>query len=211
MDMNASNESYNSLPSSSSSSTETPLTCTDGSGSFSSELDQVLMLASENPKKRGGRKKFKETRHPVYRGVRSRGKGKWVCEVRHPITQSRVWLGTHPNAEMAARAHDVAVLAMRGPKYACLNFADSVWRLPVPESNHVADIQKAAAKAAEAFRHTKPEVVMDYYMHEDELPGFLDSMAEALMLPPPQISTVGYGSNFFDDVESCADMSLWNF
>ena len=205
--MNASNESYSSFPSlSSSSSTETPSTCTDGSGSLSE-----LMLASENPKKRDGRKKFKETRHPVYRGVRSRDKGKWVCEVRHPITQSRVWLGTHPNAEMAARAHDVAVLAMRGPKYACLNFADSVWRLPVPESNHVADIQKAAAKAAEAFRHTKPEVVMDYYMHEDELPGFLDSMAEALMLPPPQISTVGYGSNFFDDVESCADMSLWNF
>nr|ACU00268.1 dehydration-responsive element-binding factor 1 [Chrysanthemum x morifolium] len=202
------NECYNSFPSSS--STETHLTCTDGSGSFSSsELDQVVMLASENPKKRGGRKKFKETRHPVYRGVRSRGKGKWVCEVRHPITQSRVWLGTHPNAEMAARAHDVAVLAMRGPKYACLNFADSVWRLPVPESNDVADIQKAAAQAAEAFRHTKPEVVMDYYMNEDELPGFLDSMAEALMLPPLQ-SFVGYG-NFFDDVESCANMSLWNF
>nr|ABD90467.1 dehydration-responsive element-binding protein 1B [Chrysanthemum x morifolium] len=207
MDMNA---PYNSFPSSSlssSSSTETPLMC-----SFSSsEPDQVVMLASENPKKRAGRKKFTETRHPVYRGVRSRDKGrKWVCEVRHPITQSRVWLGTHPNAEMAARAHDVAVLAMRGPKYACLNFADSVWRLPVPESNHVADIQKAAAEAAEAFRHTKPEVAMDYYMNEDELPGFLDSMAEALMLPPPQ-SFVGYGSNIFDDVESCADMSLWNF
>lgn len=27
-------------------------------------------------------------------------------------------------------------------------------------------------------------------------------MAEALMLPPPQ-STVGYGSNVFDDVEFC--------
>lgn len=37
------------------------------------------------------------------------------------------------------------------PKYACLNFGDSVWRLLVPESNHVADIQKAAAQAAEAF------------------------------------------------------------
>lgn len=205
--MNGSNGSFNSFPSSS--SNETPLTYTDGNGSCSSE-QEALVLASENPKKRAGRKKFKETRHPVYRGVRSRGKGKWVCEVRHPITQSRVWLGTHPNAEMAARAHDVAVLAMRGPKYACLNFSDSVWRLPVPESNHVADIQKAAAKAAEAFRHTKPEVAMDYYMNEDELPGFLDSMAEALMLPPPQ-NFVGYGSNFFDDVESCADMSLWNF
>ncbi|GKD05633.1 dehydration-responsive element-binding factor 1 [Tanacetum coccineum] len=215
MDMNASNGSYNSFPSSS--SYETPLSCTDGSGSFSSELEAPT-LASENPKKRAGRKKFKETRHPVYRGVRSRDKGKWVCEVRHPITQSRVWLGTHPNAEMAARAHDVAVLAMRG-RNACLNFADSVWRLPVPESNDIADIQKAAAEAAEAFRHTTEDTVVENeenkpspevmdFMNEDELPGFLDSMAEALMLPPPQCA--GYG-NFFDDVESCSDMSLWNF
>nr|ACU00272.1 dehydration-responsive element-binding factor 1 [Chrysanthemum x morifolium] len=215
MNKNASNGSYNSFPSSS--SNETPLTCTDGNGSFSSE-QEALMLASENPKKRAGRKKFKETRHPVYRGVRSRDKGKWVCEVRHPITQSRVWLGTHPNAEMAARAHDVAALAFRG-RNACLNFADSVWRLPVPESNDIADIQKAAAEAAEAFRHTQEDAVGETeenesspeatdYMNEDELPGFLDSMAEALMLPPPQ--SVGYG-NFFDDVESCADMSLWNF
>nr|GEX22565.1 dehydration-responsive element-binding factor 1 [Tanacetum cinerariifolium] len=200
------------------SSIQTPLTCNDGSGSFSSELE-VLMLASENPKKRAGRKKFKETRHPIYRGVRSRDNGKWVCEVRHPITQSRVWLGTHSNAEMAARAHDVAVLAMRG-RNACLNFADSVWRLPVPESNDIADIQKAAAEAAEAFRHTKEDAVVDIeengslpdvtdYMNEDELPGFLDSMAEALMLPPPQ--SVGYG-NFFYDVESYTDeMSLWSF
>ncbi|GKA18431.1 dehydration-responsive element-binding factor 1 [Tanacetum coccineum] len=208
MDMNASNESLNSFPSSS--SIETPLTCTDGSGSSSSELE-VHMLASENPKKRAGRKTFKETRHPVYRGVRSRDNGKWVCEVRHPITQSRVWLGTHPNAEMAARAHDVAVLALRG-RNACLNFADSAWRMPVPESNDVADIQKAAAEAAEAFRNTKEDAVVENeenesspdVMNEDELPWFLDRMAdESLILPPPQ--SVGYG-NFFDDVESCADM-----
>ncbi|KAJ0618226.1 putative transcription factor AP2-EREBP family [Helianthus annuus] len=113
-----------------------------------------LILASRTPKKRAGRKKFKETRHPVYRGVRRRNSGKWVCEVREPNNQSRVWLGTYPTAEMAARAHDVAVLAMRGQS-ACLNFADSVWRLPVPESNNVKDIQKAAADAAERLGRRK--------------------------------------------------------
>ncbi|PKI53130.1 hypothetical protein CRG98_026492 [Punica granatum] len=53
--------------------------------------EETYLLASTQPKKRAGRKKFKETRHPVYRGVRRRGGGKWVCELRNG--KSRLWLG----------------------------------------------------------------------------------------------------------------------
>nr|AJE59583.1 dehydration-responsive element binding protein [Suaeda salsa] len=116
-----------------------------------SHSDDEVMLASSCPKKRAGRKKFKETRHPVYRGVRQRNGNRWVCEVRPPNNKSRIWLGTYPTAEMAARAHDVAALALRG-RTACLNFADSAWRLRVPESTDTREIQRAAAEAAEAFR-----------------------------------------------------------
>ncbi|KAL9242845.1 hypothetical protein vseg_016804 [Gypsophila vaccaria] len=116
-----------------------------------SPSDEDVLLASSCPKKRAGRKKFKETRHPVYRGVRQRNGNRWVCEVRTPIDNSRIWLGTYPTAEMAARAHDVAALALRG-RMACLNFADSAWRLPVPVSADTRDIQRAAAEAGEAFR-----------------------------------------------------------
>ncbi|KVI10124.1 AP2/ERF domain-containing protein [Cynara cardunculus var. scolymus] len=190
---------------------------TTGSNSF---FDEEIKLASRNPKKRAGRKKFKETRHPVYRGVRRRDSGKWVCEVRQPNKKTSLWLGTYPTADMAARAHDVAVLAMKG-RSACLNFADSLWRLPIPESSSVKDIQRAAVEGAEAFRPVESDVAEVeeskelagnvFYMDEEAIfgmPEFFAYMAEGLMLPPP--ITVGY-DNCEDNVEFSIDASLWTF
>ncbi|KAL5748659.1 hypothetical protein ACOSQ2_025956 [Xanthoceras sorbifolium] len=199
-----------------------------------SHSDEEVLLATSHPKKRAGRRVFKETRHPIYRGVRRRNNNKWVCELREPNKKSRIWLGTYPTPEMAARAHDVAALALRG-KSACLNFADSVWTLPVPASNDAKDIIKAAAEAAEAIR-PRESVVSDeesiiadasntqiccggheeantllpencFFMDEEavfDMPGLLSNMAEGLLLSPPQIVT-GEDDHWDEGV------SLWSF
>lgn len=178
--------------------------------------NSVQLLATSNPKRRAGRKIFNETRHPIYRGVRQRNSNKWVCELREPNKKTRIWLGTFPTVEMAARAHDVAALALRGSS-ACLNFSDSAWILPVPKNNDPKEIRRAAVEAADMF---KPEILSSsgscdlFEMDVDEFfeissGALMVEMAEGLMVPPPPYWACD--DDQFENSWSSDDVSLWSY
>ncbi|WOL00890.1 ethylene-responsive transcription factor [Canna indica] len=131
-----------------------------------------------------------------YRGVRKRKWGKWVSEIREPGKKTRIWLGSFESAEMAAVAHDVAELGLRGHD-AQLNFPDSVEQLPWPRSSDPKDIRSAALEAAARLRCKTAAVAaragispaLERLGNDNELgldsPKMWTELAEALLLSPP--------------------------
>ncbi|XP_027151693.1 dehydration-responsive element-binding protein 1A-like [Coffea eugenioides] len=210
-------EGYHSSTSPSSSSSSP-----SSSSSSSSDDNCNVTAKSSSHKRKAGRRKFKETRHPIYRGVRRRNGNKWVCEMREPNKKTRIWLGTFQTPEMAARAHDVAALALRGDD-AALNFTDSAWRVARAQSSLASDIQIAALQAAQAFRpslvdanpssSSSPKNICCHSatMFVDEeavfnMPALIDNMAEGMLLTPPAMKKGFHWDNGEgDDIE----LTLW--
>lgn len=200
--------------------------------SSSSSSTNEHFLSRAMVKRRAGRKKFQETRHPIYKGVRQRN-GKWVSELRRPNKKSSFWVGTFCSPKMAAVAYDVVALAIRGES-ATLNFPALAHSFPrvMLSSLSINDIRMMAVEAAEAFTSSdiltslspsssspsllcsslmsEEKVVSDLFWDEEEvfnMPTIIADMAEGLILTPP-----GMKSEFdSEDYENTFELSLWNY
>uniref|UniRef100_A0ACD5X4H7 Uncharacterized protein n=1 Tax=Avena sativa TaxID=4498 RepID=A0ACD5X4H7_AVESA len=143
-----------------------------------------------------------------YRGVRKRKWGKWVSEIREPGKKTRIWLGSFESPEMAAVAHDVAALRLRGHE-ARLNFPDLIHLFRRPATAEPDDVRAAALEAAAQVRF-RPDLLLqpggcgsqggcfpdriddvawDVLVGADDLeaqsPNMWAELAEAMLLAPP--------------------------
>ncbi|KAL6127777.1 hypothetical protein ACLB2K_071140 [Fragaria x ananassa] len=124
------------------------------------------------------------SRHPLYRGIRSRS-GKWVSEIREPRKSTRIWLGTYAMPEMAAAA-DIRAAAAR----AASSRAEVIRQGESSSAGGVENVDRSGGGPGRRAAVTSDDCGgCQEFMDEEALlnmPNFLADMAEGMLVSPPR-------------------------
>ncbi|WOL03903.1 ethylene-responsive transcription factor [Canna indica] len=152
-----------------------------------------------------------------FKGVRLRNWGSWVAEVRFPNSRERLWLGSYPTAEQAARAFDAAVYCLRGPGVE-FNFPEQLPEIPDAGGLSRKEIRDVARQFAQLGGEERREE------GSGERTGMSETEGMNVIAAAEWSTSVGVSTEFEHDEEdeaawaavySCDDIyrisPLWNF
>uniref|UniRef100_J3MZC2 Uncharacterized protein n=1 Tax=Oryza brachyantha TaxID=4533 RepID=J3MZC2_ORYBR len=158
----------------------------------SPERQQTVWTAP--PKRPAGRTKFRETRHPVYRGVRRRGNAGSLADVRHAVAEAV--------EDFLHRGRPAALLSDDADAMSATSSSS-------PSSPHTDDDESVATDGDESSPATDLAFELDV-LSDMGWDLYYASLAQGMLMEPPSAAAAAAFGDIDTDA-NLADVALWSY